>query len=244
MRRPHKDIPDVTLEAFARGFFREASCYGFKAADYIRFVNRLLDVAIVNDDSSNTPHDFHRAQSTEELQTSHDRCVDKLPLIGHRVVLRQFEPRNDLGLVRRWLCDPQGRHFALSSSTPVLPDPSRLFARPDTRAAMVTLTDDEPIGVLAYLNHDVIQHKAELRKLIGPPAMRGKGLGKEATQLWLAYGRSGLELKKIYLNTLDTNTRNVRLNESLGFQVEGILRNEVLLDGKYRDVLRMGLCFD
>jgi RimJ/RimL family protein N-acetyltransferase len=40
---------------------------------------------------------------------------------------------------------------------------------------------------------------------------------------------------------MDTNFRNIRLNESLGFVVEGILRNEYVLDGRERDVLRMGL---
>ena len=34
---------------------------------------------------------------------------------------------------------------------------------------------------------------------------------------------------------------NIRLNEDLGFRVEGVLRNEVLIDGTYHDVLRMGL---
>jgi len=105
----------------------------------------------------------------------------------------------------------------------------------------VTLMDDTPIGAVAFLNYDVMQFKAELRKLIGEPNMRGKGLGKEATRLWIRYGTETLDLKKIYLNTLDTNIRNIRLNEEIGFRVEGILRNEVFVDGKYKDLLRMGL---
>jgi RimJ/RimL family protein N-acetyltransferase len=99
----------------------------------------------------------------------------------------------------------------------------------------IKVSDEE----LATVN--LIQHKAELRKLIADPCMRGQGLGKEAALLWLNYGMLKLGLKKIYLTTMDTNTRNIRLNESLGFKVEGILRNEILFDGRYRDVLRMGL---
>ncbi len=106
---------------------------------------------------------------------------------------------------------------------------------------VITLLDQTPIGIMAYLDFDSIQHKAELRKLIGEPGMRGRGFGKEATKLWIQYGTQGLELKKIYLNTLNTNIRNIKLNEELGFKVEGILRNETLIDGKYHDVLRMGL---
>ena len=109
---------------------------------------------------------------------------------------------------------------------------------------IITLPDHQPIGAVAYLDYDKRQHKAELRKLIGEPLMRGKGYAKEATQLWIQYGFSTLGLKKIYLNTLDTNIRKIQLNEELGFKVEGILRNEVLVEGAYRDVLRMGLCFE
>ena len=36
----------------------------------------------------------------------------------------------------------------------------------------------------------------------------------------------------------------MRLNQDLGFRVEGILRNEVLVDGTYHDVLLMGLWTD
>lgn len=71
--------------------------------------------------------------------------------------------------------------------------------------------------------------------------MRGMGLAKEATKIWIRYGVTVLKLKKIYLSTLDTDIRNIRLNEALGFKVEGILRNEIYLDGVYHDVLRMGL---
>lgn len=51
-------------------------------------------------------------------------------------------------------------------------------------------------------------------------------------------------MRKIYINTLDTNIRNIRLNEALGFRLEGILRDEVLLDGTCHDVLRMAVWCD
>ena len=107
---------------------------------------------------------------------------------------------------------------------------------------VVTLPDNTPIGLVAFLDYDTLQRKTELRKLIGDPKMRGKGFAKEATKLWIQYGITKLGLKKIYLNTLDTNIRNIKLNEELGFEIEGILRNEVFFDDKSHDVLRMGLC--
>ncbi len=101
-----------------------------------------------------------------------------------------------------------------------------------------------PIGCVAFLDYDQTQQKAELRKLIGEPDMRGRGYGKRATRLWINYGLQELGLQKIYLNTLSNNIRNIRINEELGFSVEGILRNEVYIEGKYQDIIRMGLCID
>lgn len=68
------------------------------------------------------------------------------------------------------------------------------------------------------------------------------GLGKEAARQWMKYGWETLRLHKIYLDTLDTDIRNIRINEAIGFRIEGILRDEVFFDGRYHDVLRMGLC--
>jgi RimJ/RimL family protein N-acetyltransferase len=50
-----------------------------------------------------------------------------------------------------------------------------------------------------------------------------------------------LRLEKVYVSTLQTQLSNIRLNESVGFRVEGLLRGEVRIDGERHDVLRMGL---
>ena len=105
----------------------------------------------------------------------------------------------------------------------------------------MTLLDDRPIGVMAFLDHNVTQNRAELRKLIGDPESRGRGLAEEATRLWVAYGMLTLGLEKVYVSTLQTHIANIKLNEDIGFKVEGLLRNEVLIDGKRHDVLRMGI---
>ncbi len=107
---------------------------------------------------------------------------------------------------------------------------------------MITTLEGKPIGALAYLNLDIDQKRAELRKLIGDPESRGTGLAEEATRMWIAYGVNALNLEKIYVSTLQTHISNIKLNEKIGFQVEGLLRDEVLIDGVRHDVLRMGFC--
>lgn len=235
-------IPQNTLEILARNFFREASSYGFRQIDYLRFVNVLLGVSIEAEAQANRLEARELWERGAQIDTAEqDSQEGVLPISSERITIRAFEPERDLRMLELWLADEWGRHFLLSRSTARTMDCERLLTNPDHHVGIITLRDGLPVGAIAYLNHDREQHKAELRKLIGVASMRGFGLGKEASRLWIRYGALGLRLKKIYLDTLETNLHNIRINEDLGFKVEGILRNEILLDGQYRDVLRMGL---
>lgn len=230
-------IPNVTIEAIARSLFKEAINYGFKQIDLLRFVNIMLDMSFRNGDYSIT---------VDKDILIYDRKKEMaLPLIGDRVKVRACFKKEDKPLFEKWFSDSDGRHFLISRITAKTTDLDVLLKSDDNILGVITLNDNVhnngeiPIGLLAFFDYDRIQRKAELRKLIGEPEHRGKGLAKEATKLWIQFGISALGLKKIYLNTLETNIRNIKLNEELGFKVEGILRNECFFDGKYHDVLKM-----
>jgi RimJ/RimL family protein N-acetyltransferase len=240
------DIPDITIESLSRNFFKEASRYGFGHLDYVRFVNCVLDLAMKNgkgvapSDEPPQPHDQRSAADG----TGPSAAPVRLPLRGERIAVRAFDAARDLGFLDRWLDDAAGRHFLLSRSTSKQLRIRDVIEGGDAVLGIITLPDGAPIGSVAFLDRDRTQHKAELRKLIGDPSQRGKGLAKEASALWIRFGLEALGLRKIYLSTLETDLRNIRLNEDLGFRVEGVLRNEVLIDGTYHDVLRMGLWGD
>lgn len=230
------NIPDLTLETLSRSLCREAKSYGFMQIDYVKFVNLLLDASMQNGFGTGrygAPSEPDQSAGTIDAAT--------LPLQGAHVAIRQFDAEHDLPLFDRWLADPAGRYFLLSRTTSERLDIREVVHSKTTVLGIITLPDSTPIGAVAFLDYDPVQRKAELRKLIGDAEQRRKGFAKEASALWIRYGFKALALKKIYLNTRDTDIRNVRLNEELGFVVEGVLRNEVLIDGTYHDVLRMGL---
>ncbi|MGA1865820.1 MAG: GNAT family N-acetyltransferase [bacterium] len=228
-----KEIPQATIEMLARSFFRESYSYGFRQVDYLRFVNLLLDYAMKNKKKTKAPE-----ESKNELK---DPKAISLPLKGQRIIIRDLDASKDRINFEKWLEDEYGRYFLLSLTTAQAISFDDLIDKSYNIITIICLADYTPIGSVGFLNYDPIQKKAELRKLIGESKMRGMGLAREATQLWIQYGIKNLNLKKIYLNTLNTNIRNIKLNEELGFQVEGILRNEIFFDGKYHDLLRMGL---
>jgi RimJ/RimL family protein N-acetyltransferase len=228
-----RTITDETIEVLARSLYREAVHYGFQQIDYLRFVNQLLDMSTrpsTQDFSTGSPD--VRYAATEAVA---------LPLENESVRVRAFDRHNDTPLLEKWLKDRDGRYFFLSRTTGESEDLARILGSDRNVLGTITLMNGSPIGVLAYLDFDREQRKAELRKLIGEVEFRGRGFAKKATELWIAYGIGNLRLRKIYLSTLDTNARNIRLNEELGFKVEGILRDECYFDGASHDVLRMGL---
>ena len=235
MNDSEQKVPDNTLEILAKNFFKESIEYGFQQVDYIRFANVLFDLSMQNENGA--------AKKKTDAKVYDITKNMKFPLKGERVWIRAPQPEKDKSLLKQWLSDEFGKYFLFSRTTAESIDLNQLIKGSSHVVGLIIFPDGTPIGAVAFLNHDKDQHKAELRKLIGDPNMRGMGLAKEATRLWIQYGLSTLKLRKIYVNTLNTNIRNIRLNEELGFKVEGLLCNEVFVDGQYKDVLRMGLWF-
>jgi len=233
-------LPEQTLECMARGFYKESIHYGFNQLDYVRFVNMLLDLSMHPDGEQGLANlDESRPENMEDCAGSKTGVT--LPVLGEKTGIRVFDAASDTGLLKKWLGDKSGQEFLLSRHTARTINLDQLLSDKHNIFGIVTTPDGSPVGCVAYLGYSEDQNHAELRKLIGNPAMRGLGLAKEATQLWIDYGVSALGIKKIQISTLNTNINNIRLNEDLGFKVEGILRNEICVDGVYLDVLRMGL---
>lgn len=228
-------IPDTTIDALSRNLFKESLQYGFRYEDYIRFVNTLLEYAI----ESKNGHIPEVKNNSSSFVESIDQWT--LPLETENLIIRKFHEKEDKNLLEEWIKDKFGRYFLLTMTTAKAHTTESLISSEKSILGIVTLKDGKPIGTVAFLNYDSGNQKGELRKLIGDPKYRGKGYGKEATKYWIRYGFENLNLKKIYLNTTDTHFHNIKINEELGFKVEGILRDEILFDGIPHDVLRMGL---
>lgn len=68
----------------------------------------------------------------------------------------------------------------------------------------------------------------------------GYGIGKNLLKESIAWADSN-DIKKITLNVLETNTKATELYKRLGFDIEGILRNDkILSNGEYYNTIVMG----
>ena len=233
-----RPIPDVTLETLAKSFFRDALYYGFRKLDYLRFVNRLLGVMMNN---------AAKLDGCIEIKAAVDRLkfpshVTQLPIDGHEVTLTKLEYKKSFDELHRWIPDGVIRR-GLRSTVMVNQTPNYTSGElGHTKiAAVITRHNDQPIGVISYIDHDSIHRKAELLVYFDEDEEEKKAVKKEAIMLWLAFGIKVLGLRKIYTNILSTDRNTITMNEEIGFRVEGILQNEVIYENQYHDIFRMGL---
>lgn len=229
-------ISPTTIEALSRSIYKEACKYGFSQIDIIKLINSLMGLCSGEGEERST----QVGDMNNINRLSPEQCRD-LPLTGAKLAIRAFQKANDVELLESWLHDKYGRYFILSCASAQQLTVESLVDGANNYLGIVTLPDGQPIGAMAYLDNSQNQRRAELRKLIGEPNCRGKGFAEEATRLWIQFGIHGLGLEKIYVSTLQTQISNIKLNEDIGFRVEGLLRNEVLIEGERHDVLRMGL---
>lgn len=97
------------------------------------------------------------------------------------------------------------------------------------------------VGVISLSNIDFINRMAEFGIVIGEKEYRAKGFGSEAARLMLAHGFGKLSLNKIWLGVHAGHKQAIRSYEKTGFKVEGILREEILLDGVFHDRVMMSI---
>lgn len=100
---------------------------------------------------------------------------------------------------------------------------------------------DELIGTCQLCNIHPVHRNSELRIRIGKREAQGLGYGGEALGLLLRHAFCDLNLERVYLWVFASNDRAIRLYESAGFKREGVLRNAAHIDGRYVNLIAMGV---
>ena len=67
--------------------------------------------------------------------------------------------------------------------------------------------------------------------MIGEASAKGRGIGKEISELLLDYSFTNLNLNSLWLTVRTDNVPGVRLFRSLGFEVEAPLHAAAITDG-------------
>ena len=164
-------------------------------------------------------------------------------LRGDRVLLRPLAS-GDLRRPVKWFSDPQIIRF-LGRNTPVtLAEEERWFRdyerRTDEQIFAIEV-QDRHVGNLGLHKIDRAHRKADIGIVIGEPNFWSIGIGTEAMRVALRYGFDVPGLNKISLDVLEYNSRAIRTYRKVGFQQEGIHREDMYKDGRFVNVVRMSI---
>ncbi|ASS74561.1 hypothetical protein CIG75_05815 [Tumebacillus algifaecis] len=104
-----------------------------------------------------------------------------------------------------------------------------------------TLDDQVFIGTCSIFRVELGHGNCWVSIMIGGPEHRGKGYGTEAMELLIDFIFRYINVHKIKLGVFSFNEQAIRSYEKNGFQVEGRMREELFREGKYHDMIYMGL---
>lgn len=165
---------------------------------------------------------------------------------GELVRLRALEPsdaeaiwrRNSDPEVMRWLDD--GYPESLAQVT------ARFQDRPRDSCANVlfgitTLADDRLVGLVPLRDAEPETGGAELDIYLGERDAWGHGYATEAMRLACRYGFAKMRLHRITLWAFAENVAPRRVYAKVGFVEEGRSREAFRRDGKWHDMILMGL---
>jgi RimJ/RimL family protein N-acetyltransferase len=111
--------------------------------------------------------------------------------------------------------------------------------RPELGVTLGSL-DGQPFGCCGFRNI-VEGESAEISLILGEPSAWGRGIGQEAMALLMDFGSTELGLTRIWLVVRAEHERGIRLFSGLGFTLEEVLANAVIVDGIPRDKWRMSI---
>lgn len=227
------------LRLVTKGFFNELVNYGVKREEVLRVASHLLDNVLSQPEGEGQVR--QTSESSLRLRSVQDRWKNEQRLTVEQVTLRPLG-RALVPRVSEWLRVP-GVNESFVPPFPSGEDAlERHFFGSTARDYLAIDVGGEPVGIIGGESLDLTSGRIEMRKLVGDPALRGQGIGKRATFGFLYYAFSILGLHKVYVHSRDINVRNMNLNSSFGFELEGVFLEELAApNGRRADVIRMAL---
>jgi RimJ/RimL family protein N-acetyltransferase len=163
------------------------------------------------------------------------------------ITLREIS-RDDLPIINRWRSDPvvadgigAPRRF-IGLDVDVKWYEEYLTRRSsEVRCAVCLAESGQLVGMVSLTRIDYIHRNAEFNAMVGEREAKNRGVGTEATRAMVRHGLFDLNLHRIYVSILRDNVSSIRMCEKAGFREEGTIREGAYKNGRYHDLVLMGL---
>lgn len=170
-------------------------------------------------------------------------------LIGENITLREFR-KEDLPYINsfttdydicRNLSDTFLRNHPLESTEKYLNSILENSSNDNLNYVIAEKNTLNYIGSIDIMNINWVARIGTLGIVIPHKNSHNKGIGTEAINLLLKYSFERANLNKIQLDVSEFNLGGIRCYEKCGFVREGIIRENVYIDGKYFSTIKMGI---
>jgi RimJ/RimL family protein N-acetyltransferase len=165
-------------------------------------------------------------------------------LRGQIVNLRPLA-KADVPQLTLWINDPDIRQFIVNIFPQTEKNEEDWFNRLGSDESNIILgietLDGTLIGTMGLHRIDWINRTATTGALIGNKEYWGRGFGTDAKMALLEYAFNTLNLRKICSEAYAFNKRSVHYSLHCGYKIEGKKRKQVFKNGKYWDVIQLGL---
>lgn len=101
--------------------------------------------------------------------------------------------------------------------------------------------NDAPVGSVYIRDIDTTHSKGEYGIFIGEDSARGRGIGTATAKLMIRYAFEELKLHRLFLRVFADNKQAMGSYEKAGFVKEAYLKDDVCIDGVYRDIVLMAI---
>jgi len=165
-------------------------------------------------------------------------------LIGDKTVIRAIE-LDDINLLLKWREDPEisfllGREFPLSTEMQKKWY-ERTLNNSSKRKFIVETKDKISIGMLGIMDIDLKNRHCECGITIGEKNYWGQGFASDALSVIIKYLFEELGMNRIYAKIYEYNQKSLKLFNSLGFQIDGEIKDFIYTDGKYYNMFILSL---
>ncbi len=232
-RHPHEQM----LKLVAKGFYKELIKYGIEEPEVLTVAGHLLDNVALKSNPNRVPLETYSGQlSIKDVQ---DDWSESASLSMGNVTISPIQ-EIDFKIAVEWMRRPEIKKYFYPQFPDTVENLGKYFEL-SNRAYFRISHENELVGIIGADQIDRESDKLEMRKLIGESSMRGKGIGKRATFLFLYYSFIIERFEKVFMHSLDINIRNLNLNGKFGFYIEGVFFEDAKIDDERHDLVRMAL---
>jgi RimJ/RimL family protein N-acetyltransferase len=163
------------------------------------------------------------------------------------IALREIT-REDIPTINRWRQDPvvtdgvgAPRRFIGLDADLKWYDDYLSHRATEVRCVVSLVESGQIVGMVSLTRIDYVHRNAEFNAMVGEREARNRGVGTEATRAMVRHGLFDLNLHRIYVSILHENISSIRMCEKAGFREEGTIREGAYKNGRYHDLVLMGV---